>query len=279
MAVETFECQIARGQINRYLAGESFSRDGMRQLEEHVSTCEFCRAQLSERKQALQKMLGVTSPAPMAAVSPEAFSNEALAAAMKKSNVEVASEPAATEQAVKNQAISQIKSAVRKTKATAAETTKGSMKKPLIYCGLLIAVLSGMSYMTRSGMILGPRALDRVSLKPVVDLPNKPLNEITTNFAEIGRTLGEAIAPTEAMLTVIEPTDTAKVDDTATDNTSTDDTAEAAAITPIKKHHKTKHKTKVAKTRKAHRRHAAPLAADTVQIYDGNGKAVNENEG
>jgi hypothetical protein len=58
MADRRFECQIAKGQIGRYLAGDAFSTEAMQQLEEHIADCNECKAFLNERKASLQSMLG-----------------------------------------------------------------------------------------------------------------------------------------------------------------------------------------------------------------------------
>ncbi|PMU85968.1 hypothetical protein, partial [Pseudomonas sp. GW704-F5] len=88
---------IARGQINRYLAGENFSSEGMRQLEEHVATCEGCKEALAERKRALQRMLGTETPIAVAAIDPEI----AIPVTPKVT-------PTATEKVARNQAADQI---------------------------------------------------------------------------------------------------------------------------------------------------------------------------
>jgi len=58
MADRRFECQIAKGQIGRYLAGDAFSAEAMRQLEEHIADCLECKTYLNDRKSSLQSMLG-----------------------------------------------------------------------------------------------------------------------------------------------------------------------------------------------------------------------------
>src|SRR5579872_3223837 len=58
MPVQEFECQIARGQIGRYLNGEGLSNEGLRQLGIHVAECNECKTFLDHRKALLQGMLG-----------------------------------------------------------------------------------------------------------------------------------------------------------------------------------------------------------------------------
>lgn len=60
MPVKNFECHIARGQIGRYVGGESLSKEALRQLGLHVAECDDCRDHLERRKQALQAMVNGT---------------------------------------------------------------------------------------------------------------------------------------------------------------------------------------------------------------------------
>ena len=63
MAIQNIECQIAKSQIGRYLSGDAFSPQALKQLEEHVSECDDCKASLNQRKAALQAMLTNTTSA------------------------------------------------------------------------------------------------------------------------------------------------------------------------------------------------------------------------
>lgn len=58
MSTRSIECQIARGQIARYLSGDAFSQEAISQLEAHVGGCSDCKLHLNERKNTLQSMLG-----------------------------------------------------------------------------------------------------------------------------------------------------------------------------------------------------------------------------
>src|SRR5688572_1375339 len=70
MQVQNFECQIAQSQMARYLAGEAFSPEAVKQLNEHIAGCTSCKASLSQRRASLQDQLSrpVKPSAPMKAV-------------------------------------------------------------------------------------------------------------------------------------------------------------------------------------------------------------------
>lgn len=57
MPVQNIECQIAQSQIGRYLHGDRFSPDALKQLEGHISECQVCTEILAARKKALQTLL------------------------------------------------------------------------------------------------------------------------------------------------------------------------------------------------------------------------------
>ena len=64
MPVKNIECQIARGQIGRYLAGESLSDEALKQLEGHIVGCPECKGALMQRRESLQAMLDEPAPEP-----------------------------------------------------------------------------------------------------------------------------------------------------------------------------------------------------------------------
>ncbi len=58
MQVENFECQIARGQMARYLSGESLAPDVASELKTHIAGCTECAEALESKRAVLQAMLG-----------------------------------------------------------------------------------------------------------------------------------------------------------------------------------------------------------------------------
>lgn len=157
MAVTNIECQIARGQIGRYLSGDGFSDEAVRQLEAHISGCAGCKAHLSDRKAALQAMLG--GP-PVKAV------------------VEVAEAPTPT--AAMN-APKPAPKASPKPEAKKVPIVSASFTRPLMYSLGLGAVLVAMSAFSRGGLdLLGPKAAAATTIAPLPAAPPSPVEKIAT---------------------------------------------------------------------------------------------------
>lgn len=62
MPAKDFECQLALGQIGRYLSGDRFGQEALNHLESHIQECEECRSHLIEKRSALQRMLNQDLP-------------------------------------------------------------------------------------------------------------------------------------------------------------------------------------------------------------------------
>lgn len=58
MAITDFECAIAKSQIGRYVAGDQFSDEAVRQLESHIAACPSCKGVIAQRRKDLMSMLG-----------------------------------------------------------------------------------------------------------------------------------------------------------------------------------------------------------------------------
>ena len=84
MPVTEFECQIARGQIGRYLGGGPISAEAMKGLEEHLAECPGCKAVVAERRAALLGQLGGEMPTHAVASVPVAKENPVVAALRKR---------------------------------------------------------------------------------------------------------------------------------------------------------------------------------------------------
>src|SRR4051794_20099524 len=57
MQLQNIECQIAKAQIGRYVAGDALSDETVSQLEAHVAKCADCKQNLAERRALLMAML------------------------------------------------------------------------------------------------------------------------------------------------------------------------------------------------------------------------------
>ncbi|MHB8637069.1 MAG: zf-HC2 domain-containing protein [Fimbriimonadaceae bacterium] len=164
MPVQEFECQIARGQIGRYLNGEQLSAEALRQLGAHVAECSECKIFLDNRKAALQGMLG-EGPMPTrqeARAVVDVNPSEALIAQIRARSVPEEPVPAAS---------------------MPAKPVRAVVTKPIIYSGLLGLVLLGMTYVNRNPSgLLGPHASSVVAAAPInaagpkltAAAPNKP---------------------------------------------------------------------------------------------------------
>jgi hypothetical protein len=76
MPAKNIECQLAQGQIGRYLAGTDISDEAVRQLEQHIVECEDCTNFVDRKRQSLHEVAGlrhavVEMPAPKAAAIAE----------------------------------------------------------------------------------------------------------------------------------------------------------------------------------------------------------------
>lgn len=162
MPVTNIECQIARGQIGRYLAGDKFSAEAVSQLESHISECPGCKAFLSDRKTALQSMMGGTpSPRAVVEVPLDAEPTPAKTTEPKKASPS----PTPSSKAAKKP----------------ANVSAATFTKPTMYALALAAVLVGMNMFAKAGpMILGPKASAGTAftaLPPVTQTAKTPTAE------------------------------------------------------------------------------------------------------
>ncbi len=136
MQLQNFECQIAKAQIGRYVAGDALSDEALQQLEAHVAGCTGCRQNLAERRAVLQAMLAPAQEDSKPDSKPKGFD----LAGFVKSRVS-AKQP--------------VEAAVR----TNPKTT--NFTKPALYSLALGVVLIGMSYLSKNlGPMLGPKAAE-----------------------------------------------------------------------------------------------------------------------
>jgi len=134
MQLQNFECQIAKAQIGRFVAGDKLSDEALQQLEAHISKCQDCQQSLAERRAALQAMLGPQEAPP----EPPSKAKIDIAKLIKS----------------KLNAGQQVQAAVQ-----SANSKPSSFTKPAIYSLALAGVLIAMSYMSRNmDSVLGPKA-------------------------------------------------------------------------------------------------------------------------
>ncbi|HWA84474.1 MAG TPA: zf-HC2 domain-containing protein [Fimbriimonadaceae bacterium] len=154
MQVQNFECQIAKAQIGRYVAGDGLSDEALQQLEAHISKCPDCKQSLAERRATLQAMLSPgpgEQPAKPQRPAPPKFD----LATFIKSKIQ-AKQPA--------------QAAVQTDGAKPANFTK-----PALYSLALGAVLIGMSYVSKNlSSVFGPTAAEATTSKQAAPPKSSP---------------------------------------------------------------------------------------------------------
>lgn len=133
MPVETIECQIVQAQLGRYLTGESFSPDAVEEIEAHVSGCSICRAEVAQRRAALQSLLGGPAVKPTSATLVDAIREK--------------------------QSHAVVETAGSSPQTLTERLGARNLSKPLMYGTALALVLVGMSYFGKNPTsMLGERA-------------------------------------------------------------------------------------------------------------------------
>lgn len=143
MPAKNIECQLAQGQIGRYLAGASMSTEAISQLEQHIAECDECTQFIDAKRRTLQEV----SRTRQAAVS------------MPEPEPESQPEEAAPLAAPRNPAAQALIQAIReKTNPLSKEVVLESVREPmpprkshwraLGYSAALGAVLLAMSHLT-----------------------------------------------------------------------------------------------------------------------------------
>jgi len=157
MPLKNIECQLAQGQLNRYMGGDGLSDSALEQLEGHIRECEDCGIYLDEKKRALQAMIDPQVPSTSAPAKPQNIPTHAVVEFPEESKpansfmATLVKKRAALDQAVRPASNSN-------TTAQSAAPTPSSFVKPLLYSLGLAAVLIGMSALMRDPTrLLGDR--------------------------------------------------------------------------------------------------------------------------
>lgn len=146
MPVQNIECQIARAQLGRYLAGDGMAGEAVRQLEAHVNKCAECKVVLEQKRAELVATLegnGAIAPAP-APISSE-----------RKTHASHLLSAILSHQSEEAKAVAQ----VPVTQTQLAEPNRTAVNwKAIGYAGALAAVLIAMSYMGKMNLLGGKAA-------------------------------------------------------------------------------------------------------------------------
>ncbi len=201
MPVRNIECQIATNQIGRYLGGEALSPETLKQLEAHIAECPSCRTGLTERKAALQSMLGGEEKVVAKAVvsAPVEAKNPVAEALRKAAEAERFS---ASEELTRQIAA-----------AKGAKPKEPILTKPILMMLGLAGVLTAMSFIAKSGMLPMGQTSDKLfETKPVVKaVPARPT---ATPKKEEPKPVTEPVAKptpsTSSVVTKPTPSETSK---------------------------------------------------------------------
>jgi hypothetical protein len=160
MPAKNIECQLAQGQIGRYLAGVDMSPEAVGQLEQHISECGDCEAYIEEKKRALQEMAGTTHaavamPAPQPAQEPET----------KEASRPLHPAAQALLKALKEKSAAADQTALETAREPAPK--KSAHWKAFAFSAALGAVLLAMSHLTANPTALfGERAAEPTASEP-----------------------------------------------------------------------------------------------------------------
>ncbi|MBI5707510.1 MAG: zf-HC2 domain-containing protein [Armatimonadetes bacterium] len=158
MPVENIECQIAKGQMSRYLAGDSLSPEMAVELRAHIAECPGCAETLQKKREILQTMLSGSG----GRIAIEAPASQASPTAPRDSSDEPSSTPPM------NRISAMLLERLAKTQAAPHAVARledrpraAQYWKPLIYSGALALVMLGMSFIMRDPTrLFGSRLAD-----------------------------------------------------------------------------------------------------------------------
>lgn len=159
MPVENIECQIAKGQMSRYLAGDSLSPEMAVELRAHIAECPGCADTLHKKREILQAMLSgsggrIAVEAPASRETPEPSQIAAV-------------EPPQPMNRISAMLLDRLVKAPQSAQAVARleERPKPSQFwKPLIYSGALALAMLGMSFVMRDPTkLFGSRLADETA--------------------------------------------------------------------------------------------------------------------
>lgn len=177
MKAANFECQIARGQLNRYLSGEHLQSETLRQLGAHVGECLECQDYLEKRRDSLQKMLpdslansnrpNANRPRANADLLTQAIVNapkeRSRPQSVQSTFLEVlqskASEDAGIPTPSQEDDVAEVTQTPSGNRLSSLLNSAGPYKKPALYGGMLLVVLVGMRVISANPTgFLGPKA-------------------------------------------------------------------------------------------------------------------------
>jgi hypothetical protein len=150
MQVKNVECKLAEMQIGRFVSGEALSAEAVRQLDEHLSVCAACSQVLSDRKHALQSMLSQGFAAVTTDLPPEDKENLLIKALVDKAATSPSTPRRTTVEACPDGAMHKPIWNMLGPRKPSDDPKAISLRKALIYSGVLGVVLFAMGYLSHS---------------------------------------------------------------------------------------------------------------------------------
>lgn len=291
MPLKNIECQLAQGQLNRYMGGDGLSESALEQLESHIRECEDCAVYLDEKKRALQAMV-----APIAPSSPPKEGSIPTHAVVefpdepKPANAFMAT--LAKKRATLDRAVQPVAAS---NTPTASQHTPSSFVKPLMYSLGLAAVLIGMSTLMKDPTkLLGdrveksnPEAANPIpKTAPAIDSATVAKNEAATNSV-----VGDPKTDVQTNQSNRATSPTPKTASTMPPNSATDPSRESAGKPSLSNQAPANSKPDTQKTaapprrrtqrapiaaRRAPNRVAAKPKAKGIRVYDGTGQPITD---
>lgn len=191
MPVTDFECQIARGQIDRYLGGGLLSPTALSGLEEHLGECAACKSLVAERRATLLGKLNGEAPTHAVVSMPKKEAENPLIAALRAK-----SEEALLEDEPKPAEAPKAKTSPRYAGGT-EKPAKPVLTKPILLAGLLAVVLVGMNAMSRANNgkgVMGGKAAESFASESLPSAPSKT-EPVAVTPKPVEKTVPEAPTP------------------------------------------------------------------------------------
>lgn len=267
MPAKNIECQLAQGQIGRYLAGTDMSDEAVTQLELHIGECTECTEFVEAKRRSLREIAAQRKAVAYVEVPEESSIAEPPKEDPSRSLVEQLRQ----------------KAAIGRAPAGEREpVTRQFQWKPLIYSGALGLVLLGMSHFTANPTALfGERATEAAVLEskpetpteegrdPFSPTPEPPLKETagpaSSETASIANNQASPAASPEAP----QKTPVMKM--------TSESPSVSPSSTPTQPEVRVRRRAVVRRSA-AKRRTAARASArrgNSIRIYDANGRALS----
>ena len=292
MAAQTIECQLAQGQIGRYLAGTDMSVEAVSQLELHISDCPQCSFFVEAKRAELRR---------------KAQENSAAVSVLDEGNH---IHPFARNVAPPTEAMESLMEVIRQKATPIAEPTvietqlEPAVAKPIhwkmfAYSAGLGLVLLGMSHITANPTALFGERAEATTPSVVADSNEKAALVEKPKGSEAAGTkaTGDPFAQDEAITPPVTQSQSNGATDSKTNNADTSSVTSqnqalpattittptsAKTITPARSKPRYANRRRSAQRRSARtprrttRRPARPAGSgNSIRVYDSNGDPVS----